>query len=213
VDGGRVSQQLRVSFTNAAGNTGASTTGSLLEHVIPSGELSAVASVDLGPARFTSEARAGFVDEDVRGAYYDEGAGYRYMTAGMASRQRERVLRNDVGLRVAGVGVDVGQESRFRTSAAAQRRDPLRRDASQAYRHELDVHAGYLAARRSVGGVRAEAGLRAEADRTRVRPEAAGARTASRFFPSVSGERTDARRGLVYRSRTAAASTGRARRC
>ena len=186
-------------YTNAAGNTGASTTGSLLEHVIPSGELSAVASVDLGAARFTSEARASFVDEDFRGAYDDEGAGYRYMTTGMASRQRERVLRNDLGLRFSGLGLDAGHESRFRTITAAHDATHFDATLSQAYRHELDVHAGYLTAHRSIRGVRAEAGLRVEADRTRIHLETAGARTAVRIFPSFGGEWTDAHRALVYR--------------
>ncbi|HEV3484842.1 MAG TPA: outer membrane beta-barrel family protein, partial [Vicinamibacterales bacterium] len=67
------------------------------------------------------------------------------------------------------------------------------------YRYELDVHAGYLTAHRSVGGVRAEAGLRVEADRTRIQLDTATVRTAVRFFPSISGEWTDARRALVYR--------------
>ena len=187
------------SYANAAGNTGASTTGSLLEHAIPSGELSAVASVDRGTARFTSEARASFVDEDFRGAYHDEGGGYRYMTTVMDSRQREHVLRNDLGLRFPGIHLDVGQESRFRTITAAH--DATHFDAvlAQAYRYALDVHAGYLTAHRSIGGVRAEAGLRVEAERTRVQLETAVARTAVRLFPSLSGTWTDARRALVYR--------------
>jgi outer membrane receptor protein involved in Fe transport len=187
------------SYTNAAGDTGASTTGSLLEHVIPSGELSAVASVDRGAVRFTSEARASFVDEDFRGAYHDEGGGYRYMTTVMAARQRERVLRSDLGLRLAGINLDVGQESQFRTITAAHDATHFDASASRAYRHELDVHAGYLAAHRSVGGVRAEAGLRVEADRTRIQLEAASTRTVVRFFPSIGGAWTDARRALVYR--------------
>jgi hypothetical protein len=70
---------------------------------------------------------------------------------------------------------------------------------SQAYRHELDVHAGYLTAHRAIGGVRAEAGLRVEADRTRVQAEQAAHGTAVRVFPSVGGAWTDARRALVYR--------------
>ncbi len=186
-------------YTNAAGNTGASATGSLLEHVIPSGELSAVANVDLGAARLTSEARASFADEDVRGAYYDEGAGYRYMTTVMAARRRERVLRNDVGLRVSGVDLDVGQESQFRTTAAAHDATHFDATESRAYRYESRVHAGYLTAHRSVGGVRAEAGLRVEADRTRIQLETTSARTAVRLFPSIGGAWTDARRARVYR--------------
>jgi outer membrane receptor protein involved in Fe transport len=47
--------------------------------------------------------------------------------------------------------------------------------------------------------VRAEAGLRVEADRTSIRLDTASARTAVRVFPSISGEWTDARRALVYR--------------
>ena len=186
-------------YTNAAGNTGASTTGSLLEHVIPSGELSAFASVARGAARFTSEARASFVDEDFRGAYYDEAAGYRYMTTVMGSRQRERVLRNDLGLRFSGIDMDVGQASQFRTITTAHDATHFDATLSQAYRYELDVHAGYLTARRSIGAVRADAGLRVEADRTRIQLETASARTAVRFFPTISGEWTDARRALVYR--------------
>ncbi len=186
-------------YTDAAGNTGTSATGSLLEHVIPSAELSAVASVDLGAVRFTSEARTSFVNEDFRGDYDDEGAGYRYMTAVMASRQREHVLRNDLGLRFSGIDLDVGQESRFRTNTAAHDATHFGATVSQAYRYDADVHAGYLAARRSIGGVRAEAGLRVEADRTRIQLEAASARTAVRLFPSIRGEWTDGRRPLVYR--------------
>ncbi|HZF66675.1 MAG TPA: TonB-dependent receptor [Gemmatirosa sp.] len=187
------------SFTNAAGNTGASATGSLLEHVIPSGELGAVASVGRGAVRLTSEARVSFVDEDFRGAYHDEGGGYRYMTTVMASRQRERVLRNDLGLRFAGIGVDVGQESQLRTITAAHDATHFDVTASQVYGYELDVHAGYLTAHRSIGGARAEAGLRVEADRTRIQLETARVRTAVRAFPSIGGEWTDARRALVYR--------------
>jgi outer membrane receptor protein involved in Fe transport len=185
-------------YTDAAGNTGASAISSLLEHVIPSAELSAVASVDRGTVRFTSEARTSFVNEDFRGDY-DEGAGYRYMTAVMASRQREHVLRNDLGLRFPGVSLDVGQESRFHTTTAAHDATHFGATVSQAYRYATDVHAGYLVAHRSVGGGRAEAGLRVEADRTRIQFETASARTAVRFFPSISGEWTDARRPLVYR--------------
>jgi outer membrane receptor protein involved in Fe transport len=187
------------SYTNAAGNTGASTTGSLLEHVIPSGELSAVASVGRGTVRFTSEARASFAEEDLRGAYYDASGGYRYLTTVMASRQRERVLRNDLGLRFPGLDVDAGHESQFRTITAAHDASHFDATVAQAYRSALDVHAGYLAAHRSIGGVRAEAGLRVEADRTRIQLETASARTAVRFFPSISGAWTDARRALVYR--------------
>ncbi|HEX5727186.1 MAG TPA: TonB-dependent receptor [Longimicrobiaceae bacterium] len=186
-------------YTNAAGDRGTSTTGSRLEHVIPSGELSAVASVDRGRVRFASEARTSFVDEDFRGDYYDEGAGYRYLTTVMASRQREHVLRNDLGLRLSGLNLDVGQESRFRTLSAAHDAAHFGATVSQAYRYESDVHAGYLTAQRSSGGVRAEAGLRVEADRTYIQLEAPSARTAVRFFPSISGEWSDARRALVYR--------------
>ena len=186
-------------YTNAAGDTGTSTTGSLLEHVIPSGELSAVASVGRGAVRFTSEARASFVEEDFRGAHHDEVAGYRYMTTVMASRQREHVLRNDLGLRFPGINLDLGQESQFRTISVAHDATHFDATVSQAYRYELDLHAGYLTARRSMGGVRAEAGLRVEADRTRIQLETASARTAVRFFPSISSEWTDARRPLMVR--------------
>jgi outer membrane receptor protein involved in Fe transport len=186
-------------YTNAAGDTGASATGSLLEHVIPSGELSAVASVDRGAVRLTSEARASFVDEDLRGAYHDVDGGYRYLSTVMASRQRERVLRNDVDLRFRSIGLDVGHESQRRTITAAHDATHFDATVSQAYRYALDVHAGYLTAHRSVGGVRAEAGLRVEADRIRIERDTASVRTAVRVFPSIGGEWTDARRALVYR--------------
>ncbi len=186
-------------YTDAAGNMGTSSTSSMLEHVIPSAELSAVASVDRGGVRFTSEARTSFVEEDFRGDYYDEVAGYRYTTTGMASRQREHVLRNDLGMRFSGISVDVGQESQFRTTTAAHNATHFGATVSQAYRYETEVHAGYLAAHRSTGGVRAEAGMRVEADRTWIQLGAARARTAVRFFPSISGEWTDARRALLYR--------------
>jgi outer membrane receptor protein involved in Fe transport len=139
------------------------------------------------------------VDEDFRGDYYDEGAGFRYMSTAMASRGREHVLRNDLTLRFPGLDLDVGQESRFRAITAEHAATHFGATVSQAYRYEADVHAGYLAARRCTGGVRAEAGLRLEADRTHIRLEAAGARTAVRLFPSISGQWTDARDCLVYR--------------
>ncbi len=191
-------------YTNAAGNTGTSTTGSLLEHMIPSGELSAVARIERGIARFTSDARASVVDEDFRGAHFDEDAGYRYMSRVMVSRQRERVLRNELRLRFPGIDTEVGQESRLRTITTAHAATHFDATVSQAWRFDMALHAGYLTARRSLGGVRAEAGLRMEADRTRIRLDTiqldtAGARTAVRVFPSISGEWTDARRGLVYR--------------
>jgi outer membrane receptor protein involved in Fe transport len=187
------------SYTNAAGDTGASTTSSLLEHVIPSGELSAVARVERGAVRLTSDARASFVAGDLRGAYHDERGGYRYMTNVMASRQRERVLRNDLGLRFSGLALDVGHESQFRTITAAHEATHFDATASQVFRHELDVHAGYLTAHRAIGGLRADAGLRVEADRTRLQLETASARTAVRLFPSIGGSWTDARRALVHR--------------
>jgi outer membrane receptor protein involved in Fe transport len=186
-------------YTDAAGNTAASATGSLLEHVIPAGELSAAASVDRGRARFTAEARTSLVKEDFRGDYDDVGAGYRYMSIAMATWQREHVLRGDLEMRFPGIALDVGQESRFRTSTAAHDATHFGTTLSQDYRYETVVHAGYLAARRSIGGVRAEAGLRVEADRTRIQMEDASARTAVRLFPSLSGEWAGARRGLVYR--------------
>ncbi|HEX8361125.1 MAG TPA: TonB-dependent receptor [Longimicrobium sp.] len=184
-------------YTDAAGNRGTSATGSLMEHVIPSAELSAVATVDRGRVRFASEARTSFVDEDYRGEYDDADAGYRYMTTAMASRQREHVLRNDLGLRLPGINLDVGQESRLRTLTAAHDATHFGATVAQAYRYEADVHAGYLTVHRSTGGVRAEAGLRLEADRTRVQLETASARSAVRLFPSISGQY--AHRGLVYR--------------
>ncbi|HEX5871273.1 MAG TPA: TonB-dependent receptor, partial [Longimicrobium sp.] len=186
-------------YTDAAGNRGTSATRSVLKHVIPSGELSAAATVDGGRVRFAAEARTGFVEEDFRGDYDDESVGYRYMTVAMASRQREHVIRSDLGMRFSGIDLDVGQESRFRTLTAAHDATHPGATVSQAYRYEAEVHAGYLTARRSAGGVHAEAGLRVEADRTRIRLQDAGTRTAVRLFPSISGEWTDPRRALVYR--------------
>jgi outer membrane receptor protein involved in Fe transport len=186
-------------YTNAAGDTGTSRTGSLVEHVIPSAELSAVASVNRGRVRFTSEARTSAADEDFRGDYDDERGGYRYMTTVMDSRQREHVLRNDVAMRFSGVSVDMGHESQFRRITAAHDKIHFDASLSQAFRYTSNVHAGYVVAHRSTGGLRAEAGLRVEADRTRIQLDGDSARTAVRFFPSLSGEWTDARRALVYR--------------
>lgn len=137
--------------------------------------------------------------EDFSGDYHDEGAGFRYMAIAMASRQREHVLRNDLEMRFSGIDLDVGQESRFRTITAAHDATHFDAAVSRGYRYEAEVHAGYLTAHRSTGGVRAEAGLRVEADRTRIQLEAASARTAVRLFPSISGEWTDARRAVVVR--------------
>jgi outer membrane receptor protein involved in Fe transport len=139
------------------------------------------------------------VDQDYRGDYDDEVARYRYMSIAMASRQREHVLRNDLGMRLSGINLDVGQESQFRTITAAHDATHFGATVSQPYRYETHVHAGYLTAHRSTGGVRAEAGLRVEADRTSIQLEAASVRTALRVFPSISGAWTDARRALVYR--------------
>lgn len=186
-------------YTNAAGDRGTSATGSLLEHRIPSAEASAAASVDRGRVRFASEARTGRVDEDVRADHEDAVRGYRYRSAAMTSRQREHVLRNDLGVRLAGVQVDAGHESRFRTITAAHEATHFGARLSQAYRNESEVHAGYLTARGSAAGARAEAGLRVEADRTRIQLDSAGMRSAVRLFPSVSAEWTDARRALVHR--------------
>ena len=76
-------------YENAAGDTGTSMTGSVLDHEIPAGELSAVVGVERGRVRFASEARAAFVDEAFDGAYEDRVAGYRYMNAVTSARQRD----------------------------------------------------------------------------------------------------------------------------
>ncbi len=186
-------------YTDAAGNRATSTTRTLLEHVIPSAELSAVAGVHRGRARFTSEARTSFAHERFRGEYDDTDGGFRYMTAVMASRRREHVLRNDLAMRFPGISVDAGHESQLRTLTAAQDAAHFDASVSRAYRYRTQVHAGYLAAHRSTRGVRAEAGLRVEADRTHIELDTASDRRAVRFFPSFSGEWTDARRALVYR--------------
>ena len=186
-------------YTNTAGNTGTSATGSVMEHVIPSGELSAFARLDRGRVRYALEARTSFVNEDFGGGYDDAVAGYRYLTTAMVSRQREHVLRNDLQMRFSSINLDVGQESQFRTITAAHNETHFGSITSQSYRYETDVHSGYFTAQRSTGAVRAEAGLRVEADRTNIRLEDASARTALRFFPSISGEWTDVRRAVVYR--------------
>ena len=186
-------------YMDAAGNGATSAIGSLLQHVVPTADLRAVASVDRGRVRLASEARTSVVREDFRGDYDDADAGYRFMTTAMTSRQREHVVRNDLGVRFSGIDLDVGHESLRRTVAAAHDATHFGAAVSQAYRYETDVHAGYVTARRATGGVRAEAGLRVEADRTRIRLEALSARTAVRVFPSLSGEWTDARRARVYR--------------
>ena len=184
--------------TDTAGTEWPNATNSLLEHAIPSSELSAVASVDRGRMRFTSEGRTSFVDEEFRGDY-STGAGYRFMTTDMTSRQREHVVRNDLAMRFGGLGVDMGQQSRFRTIIAEHGATHDGMTLSQAFRYGADVHAGYLAAQRFIGGVQTEAGLRLEADRIRIQGDTAAARTTVRLFPSISGGWTDARRSLVYR--------------
>ncbi len=186
-------------YTNAAGNTGTSRTSSLLEHSIPSAEVSAVASLDRGRVRFTSEARTSFVDEDFRGDYFDEVAGYSYITTIMASRQREHVLRNDVAMRFPGINLDVGHESQLRTITTAHDAMHFEAIVAQDYRYETDVHAGYLTAHRFIGDVRAEAGLRVEGDRTHIQFEGDNTPSAVRIFPTVRTEWTDTRRALVYR--------------
>ena len=184
--------------TDTAGVRWPNATNSVLEHAIPSSGMNAVASVDRGRVRFTSEVRASSMEEDFRGDYAT-GTGYRFMTAVMTSRQHEHVLRNDLGLRLAGMGVDLGQQSRFRTIVAGHSATHDGMALSQAFRYDADVHAGYVAAHRSIGGVRAEAGLRLEADRTRIRQDSASARTAVRLFPSIGGEWTDVAGSLLYR--------------
>jgi outer membrane receptor protein involved in Fe transport len=186
-------------FTNAMGNRSTSAIGSLLEHAMPSAELSAVGTVDRGHVRLTSEARASVADQDVRGEYDDAVGGYRYMTVAMRSRQREHVFRNDLGVRFPGISVAIGHESQFRTMVAAHDAKHFGATVSQAYRYETTVHAGYLTAHRSTGSMRAEAGLRVEADRTGIQLDSSSARSAVRVFPSLSGEWTDTRRALVYR--------------
>ncbi|MES2521268.1 MAG: TonB-dependent receptor [Gemmatimonadota bacterium] len=190
-------------YTNAAGDRSTSAIGSLLAHTIPSAEVSAVGSVERGRVRLTSEARTGFVHEDVGGDYDDADAGYRYMTVAMASRQREGVIRNDVGVRFSRADVDMGQESQLRTMVAAHDAAHFDVTRSQRYRYATATHAGYLTARKSAGSVRAEAGLRVEADRTSIQLATgsvqSAVRSAVRVFPSISGEWTDARRAFVYR--------------
>jgi len=186
-------------YTNAAGNRGTSATASVLEHVIPTGEVSAVARIERGSFRLTSEARTGFVEEEFRGDYIDAVGGYSYMTKLMGARQRERVLRSDVRMRFTGVDVDAGHESRLRTSSAAHDATHFDATVSQSFRDETNVHAAYVLAQRSSGSLGAEAGLRVEAERRSITADSASERSDVRFFPNVSGEWTDAGRGLVYR--------------
>ena len=184
--------------TDTAGVRWPNATNSLLEHAIPSSGLSAVASVNRGRVGFTSEGRATLVGEDFRGDYAT-GTGYRFMTTVMTSRQREHVVRNDLGLRFGGASVDLGQQSRFRTLVAEHGATHDGMAISQAFRYDADVHAGYLTAHRFTGGMRAEAGLRLEADRIRIQQDTAIARTAVRLFPSIGGEWRDTRRAILYR--------------
>lgn len=186
-------------YTNAAGSKGSSVTSSLLEHVIPSGELSAVASVGRRGARFTSEARTSLVNEDFRGEFNDDVADFIYISTVMSSQQREHVLRNDLSLRFSRIDLDVGHESQLRTISTTHDATHFNAMLSQGYRYESAVHAGYLAAHRSIGAVRAEAGLRIEAERIGIELDSTSTRTAVRFFPSISGEWRAARRPLVYR--------------
>jgi outer membrane receptor protein involved in Fe transport len=102
-------------------------------------------------------------------------------------------------LRLSRIDLDVGQESQLRTNTAAHDATHFESTRSQTYRSDRDVHGAYVNARGAIGGVRGEAGLRLEADRTRSQMEAASARTAMRLFPSIRGEWTDARRLLMYR--------------
>jgi outer membrane receptor protein involved in Fe transport len=156
--------------------------------------------VNLRRVRFTSEARTSFVDENFRGDYSDEVAGFIYMNTVMDTRQRERVLRNDLGIRFSGISVDLGQQSQFRMITSAHDKTHFGATLSQAFRYESDVHAAYVVAQRSTEGFRAEAGLRVEADRTQIQlDEHASARTAVHLFPSISGEWMNKRRTLVYR--------------
>ena len=186
-------------YTNAAGDTDASTTGSRTDHVIPSGDISAVGTINRGALRFSAEARASFVDEDFRGVWSDEAAGYSYKSTTMDSRQRERGLSSNLGILFSGIEVEAGHESRFRKSIAEHDATHFNATVSQSWRYDLDVHAGYVTARRVVRGVRAAAGLRVEADRTRIGFDTATSRTDVRLFPSLVGEWTNARRALVYR--------------
>jgi hypothetical protein len=201
-------------FTDAAGNTASGAIGSLVRHVIPSGELSAAATVDRGSVRFASEARTSFVDEDLRGDH-DEGAGYRYMS--QPSWPRASASASCGTTSACACRASAWTSGRNRGSApraAGTRCDPLRRDCCRrSYRYETDVHAGYLAARRSIGGVRARRGcVGGGPDRASGwTPPARGPRCAS--SPASAANGPDARRPSCYRSRTAAASTGRARRC
>ena len=186
-------------YTNAAGNTGTSATSSRLEHEIPSAELSAVAGMNRGRVRFTSEARTSVVNEDFRGDYYDERGGYRYMNTAMASGRREHGLRSDVEMRFSSINLDAGHQSHFRTISASH--DATHFDAilSQVYRHETDVHAGYLSVHGSTARARVEVGVRVEAERTRVQLDSVSARNDVRMFPSLNAEWTDARSAFLYR--------------
>ena len=186
-------------YTNALGNRGTSATSSRLEHVIPSLELSAVASVGRGKVRFTSEGRTSSLHENFRGDFTNDVGRFRYISADMNSRQREYVLRNDISFRFSAVDLDAGYESQFRTITAAHDATHFDVSLSQAYRYEMDVHTGYIAAHRYIGAMSADAGLRMEMDRTNIELDSVMKRNAVRFFPSVSAGWHDARRGLLYR--------------
>jgi hypothetical protein len=189
----------RFTYRNEAGDTDASATGSLLEHVIPSGEVSATFRLDRETLRYSSEGRHSFAAEEFGGIYYDEAAGYSYMAKAMTSRHREYVLRNDISLSSPILDVDFGHESRFGSVQAAHEASHFNVAIRERYGHELDVHGGYLTVRRSSGSLAADAGLRVEGDRRPARTTAASEATSTRLFPSIAAQWTDMGREMVYR--------------
>lgn len=95
--------------------------------------------------------------------------------------------------------VEFGHESRLRTARALHDGVHFSEVETQAFRHGSEVHAGYLAAERSRGGFRAQAGVRVEAERSRAELDSVIARSEVRVFPSASAQWTDFSRALVYR--------------
>lgn len=186
-------------YENAAGDTDASGTANRMDHRIPSGELGATATFGLGRARVTSDIRASVLDEDVRGDYLDTEGGYRYMTTAMVARQRELVLKHDVGLQAAGIAWDGGLESRLRQIEATHLTTHFDASGAQRYEAQQGVHAAYVTARRTLGAVQADAGLRVEADRVDATALHPAADDALRAFPSVAATWTDAEGGRVAR--------------
>lgn len=196
---GTVSTRRSAVYQDEAGNTAASSLANALAHDMPASELIGTASVQRGRARVVSELRGSLVHGAFRGDFDEVDAGFRYLRVATDSRQREFVLRNDLHLRLPGVDLTLGQESRRRRATAVHDATHFSTSDTRVFRHLSAVHAGFVSAERSAGAFRAAAGLRVERERDAVALDSLRTRAALRLFPSLSGEWTDASRGLGYR--------------